>query len=142
MYFGLHHVQLTCPPGSEDTLRKFYVNVLGMSEVVKPVGLQARGGCWFRLDTEPGIELHLGVQADFRPALKAHPGIVWGDMDDLRALADRLEAAGYPVTWDDELHDTPMRLNGAPGSPTADAGMNRFYTSDPHGNRLEFLSPR
>ena len=142
MYFSIHHVQLTCPAGSEDTLRKFYVDVIGMSEVTKPESLRPRGGCWFRLEAEPGIELHLGVEADFQPSVKGHPGIVWGDYDRLCALAGRLEAAGHPVTWDGELHDTPMRLNGAPGSPTVEGGMDRFYVNDPHGNRLEFLSPR
>jgi hypothetical protein len=67
------------------------------------------------------IELHLGVEADFRPARKAHPGLLAGD---LPALAARLEAAGYPVTWDGDF-----------------PGMDRFHTEDPHGNRLEFLSP-
>ncbi|MFD0559784.1 catechol 2,3-dioxygenase-like lactoylglutathione lyase family enzyme [Stackebrandtia endophytica] len=141
-YFGLHHVQLTCPPGSEDTLRKFYVDVIGLTEVTKPVSLQPRGGCWFRLNEDPGVELHLGVQQDFQPSVKGHPGIVWGDLASLRELASRLEAAGHSVTWDGELHDTPMRLNGAPGSPTSEAGMFRFYVNDPHGNRIEFLAPR
>lgn len=31
--FGLHHVQLPIPPGSEDQCREFYVDVLGMTEV-------------------------------------------------------------------------------------------------------------
>ncbi|GAA4892131.1 hypothetical protein LX16_2061 [Stackebrandtia albiflava] len=142
MYFGVHHVQLTCPAGSEDTLRTFYGELLGMAEVAKPARLAARGGCWFRLDGQPGIELHLGVEAEFRPARKGHPGIVWGDLESLRSLADRLTAAGHGVTWDEELHDHPMRLNGAEGSPVNPAGMHRFYVDDPHGNRIEFLAPR
>ena len=55
----IHHVQLACPPGSEDTLRGFYGRVLGLQEVAKPPVLAARGGCWFR---GHGIELHLGVE--------------------------------------------------------------------------------
>jgi hypothetical protein len=42
----------------------------GLGEVAKPPVLAARGGCWFR---GHGIELHLGVDQDFRPARKAHP---------------------------------------------------------------------
>ncbi|CAM3098084.1 glyoxalase [Stackebrandtia soli] len=141
MYFALHHMQLTAPRGSEAVLRKFYVDDLGMTEVPKPARLAARGGCWFRLSDEAPLELHLGVQDDFRPAVKGHPGIVWGDEDSLRALGERLAAAGHSVTWDDELRGFPMHLNGLPGSPVHDRGMARFYVDDPHGNRLEFLAP-
>jgi GNAT superfamily N-acetyltransferase/catechol 2,3-dioxygenase-like lactoylglutathione lyase family enzyme len=115
----IHHVQLACPAGSEDTLRDFYGGVLGFREVAKPPVLAARGGCWFR---GHGIELHFGVEQDFRPARKAHPGLRVHDLD---AWADRLRAAGAPVLFDDDF-----------------PGMRRFYSEDPHGNRLEFLEPR
>lgn len=114
----IHHVQLACPIGSEDALRSFYGGVLGLDEIAKPPALAARGGCWFR---GFGIELHLGVEEDFVPARKAHPGLL---VDDLDAWADRLEAAGHPVRRDDDF-----------------PGMRRFYTDDVHGNRLEFLQP-
>jgi catechol 2,3-dioxygenase-like lactoylglutathione lyase family enzyme len=68
----IHHVQLACPAGSEDALRDFYSGVLDFQEVAKPPALAARGGCWFR---GHGIELHLGVEHEFRPARKAHPGL-------------------------------------------------------------------
>jgi len=116
--FGLHHVQLAVPPGSEDACRAFYVGVLGLTEVPKPPVLAARGGLWVRAGT---LELHLGVEADFRPARKAHPGVLVRDVD---ALAARLTAAGVAVSWDD-------------GFP----GHRRFYAADPVGNRLEFLQP-
>ncbi len=120
----IHHVQISCPAGSETALRAFYSGVLGLAEKAKPAPLAARGGCWFAGD---GIELHLGVEPDFRPARKAHPGLFWPSITDLEALAGRLEAAGYPVTWSDELMllDPPLR---------------RFHTLDPNGNRLEFLA--
>jgi hypothetical protein len=44
----IHHVQITCPPGSEDVLRAFYVGVLGLIEVPKPPALAPRGGCCAR----------------------------------------------------------------------------------------------
>jgi len=116
--FALHHVQLAVPPGSEEECRRFWGGVLGMTELDKPPELAARGGCWFRGD---GLEVHLGVEQDFAPARKAHPGIV---VRDLPALATRLEAAGMPVTWDGAF-----------------PGHRRFYSSDPLGNRLEFLEP-
>jgi len=71
---GLHHVQLAIPPGSEDACRAFYVDVVGMTEVLKPPELAARGGLWVRVDR---LEIHLGVEQDFRPARKAHPGSRW-----------------------------------------------------------------
>jgi len=114
----IHHVQLTCPAGSEDALRAFYGGVLGLTEIPKPPSLAKRGGCWFR---GFGIELHLGVEADFRPARKAHPGLLVTGIDE---WANRLTAAGYPAVFDDEF-----------------PAMRRFYSEDPHGNRLEFLEP-
>jgi catechol 2,3-dioxygenase-like lactoylglutathione lyase family enzyme len=116
--FGLHHVQLALPPGTEDECRAFYVDVLGLSEVEKPPVLAARGGLWVRADH---LEIHLGVEEDFRPQRKAHPGLLVGDID---ALAERLESSGCPVEWDADF-----------------PGMRRFYTQDNNGNRLEFLQP-
>ena len=115
----IHHVQIACPAGSEEVLRGYYVDVLGLAEVPKPPALAVRGGCWF---AGFGIELHLGVESDFQPARKAHPGLLWTDLD---ALATSLIGAGYPVRWAAE-GELP--------------GMRRFHTDDPHANRLEFLS--
>jgi catechol 2,3-dioxygenase-like lactoylglutathione lyase family enzyme len=115
---GVHHVQLAAPVGVEGTLRGFYGGVLGMTEVPKPAELARRGGVWFRSGS---AELHLGVEADFRPARKAHPGLL---VADLPALAARLGAAGHPVEWDDLL-----------------PGHRRCYVTDPCGNRLELLEP-
>ncbi|WP_323793914.1 VOC family protein [Nocardioides sp.] len=114
----LHHVQLAIPAGSEDECRAFWRDVLGLEELEKPPVLAARGGCWFR---GGGLEVHLGVEDDFTPARKAHPGILVGD---LRGLAATLEAAGVAVTWDAEF-----------------PGHDRIYAADPFGNRLEFLEP-
>ncbi len=118
-FHGLHHVQLAIPPGSEDTCRDFWRDVLGFEELEKPPVLAARGGCWFR---GGGVEVHLGVEEEFTPARKAHPGILVSGID---ALATRLGAHGVDVRWDDDF-----------------PGMRRFYTADPFGNRLEMLEPR
>ena len=115
---GLHHVQLAMPLGSEDAVRRFYVDALGMTEVPKPPVLAARGGAWFRSGT---LELHLGVEDEFRPARKAHPGIV---VEDLDGVVRRLAEHGVEVDWD-------------PNFP----GFRRCYVADPHGNRIEMLEP-
>ncbi|MFI7318661.1 VOC family protein [Streptomyces venezuelae] len=113
---SLDHVQLAAPPGSEPALRAYYVDVLGMTEVPKPPVLAARGGCWFEAGE---VRLHLGIEPDFRPSRKAHPGL---RVTGIEAYARRLTAHGATVTWDDNL-----------------PGHDRFYSEDPVGNRLEFL---
>ncbi|MEV6115732.1 VOC family protein [Streptomyces sp. NPDC052109] len=119
MLAAIDHVQLAAPPGSEEALRAYYVDVLGMTEIPKPPALAARGGCWFQAGA---VRLHLGIEHDFRPAAKAHPGLLVADIE---AYAARLTARGAPVTWDDDL-----------------PGHLRCYSRDPVGNRLEFLQRR
>jgi catechol 2,3-dioxygenase-like lactoylglutathione lyase family enzyme len=113
---AIEHVQLAMPKGQEDDARLFYRDSLGLSEVPKPPELAKRGGAWFELGT---VRVHLGVEQDFRPARKAHPAFLVSGIDD---LASRLNEAGYEVTIDNDL-----------------PGFRRFYTSDPFGNRLEFM---
>lgn len=115
MITGYDHVQVAIPAGSEETARDYYGALLGMTEVAKPPALAARGGCWF---TSGNAMLHLGVEADFRPAAKAHPAFV---VDNLDELAAALTEAGHAVTASDEL-----------------PGIRRFHTFDPFGNRVEF----
>ena len=115
----LHHVQLAIPPGSEPLCRQFYGETLGWRELEKPPLLKARGGVWFAAGED---ELHLGVEADFRPARKAHPAFAVADLD---ALAERLRRAGATVEYDDAI-----------------PGLRRFFTADAVGNRIEFLEAR
>lgn len=115
---ALDHVQLAMPAGAEDTARAFYAGVLGMTELPKAPNLAARGGVWF---TAGGAHLHLGVEAEFRPARKAHPALL---VDGLAALAERCDACGHPVRRDEPL-----------------AGYDRVYVDDPFGNRVELMEP-
>lgn len=115
---ALDHVLLAMPPGQEDTARRFYHGILAIPELPKPDSLASRAGAWFGEGT---LQIHLGAEADFRPARKAHPAI---RVEGLDALADRLSQAGYQVSFDDDL-----------------PGHRRFFTFDPFGNRLEFLEP-
>jgi catechol 2,3-dioxygenase-like lactoylglutathione lyase family enzyme len=113
---GLDHVQIAAPAGCEDEARRFFGALLGLPELEKPEPLASRGGAWFRIGAQ---ELHVGVEAEFEPARKAHPAFA---VDDVEALATRLEAAGVDVRWGGDL-----------------PGVRRFYAGDPWGNRLEFL---
>lgn len=115
---AIDHVQLAMPSGREDAARTFYRDALGLPEIDKPVELAARGGVWFGSAL---VQLHLGVEVDFRPAKKAHPAI---RVELLDQLADRLSKAGHEIQFDDDL-----------------PGYRRFYVCDPFGNRLEFLEP-
>ncbi|HET8982046.1 MAG TPA: glyoxalase, partial [Pedococcus sp.] len=56
---GIHHVQIACPAGTEDLLRGFYGDVVGMPEIPKPAALAVRGGVWFAAGSH---ELHCGVE--------------------------------------------------------------------------------
>jgi catechol 2,3-dioxygenase-like lactoylglutathione lyase family enzyme len=113
---GIHHVQLAMPAGGEAAARRFYSDLLGIPEVPKPPELAKRGGAWFETNT---LRIHLGVEQDFRPARKAHPGLL---VRDVKALSLRLTGAGFEVT---------------PGEPME--GYDHLYVSDPFGNRLELL---
>lgn len=113
----IDHIQLAMPVGQEDAARAYFTGLLGMIEDGKPAPLKERGGCWFRLDA---TIVHVGVDPDFRPQRKAHPAFLVPDID---TLAQQLQVAGQEVNWDDALTD-----------------RRRFYTSDPFGNRLEFIA--
>ena len=110
------HVQFAIPAGGEERCRAFWGEILGLVEIPKPPALAPRGGCWFE---GPGFQVHLGVEADFRPARKAHPGF---EVRGLAELAELLTAHDYTVTWSDEV-----------------PGQDHFHTADPFGNRIEFL---
>ena len=112
----LDHVQLAMPPGGEDAARAFYGRALGIDEVIKPPHLTARGGCWFERGP---LRVHLGVEADFHPARKAHPAFI---VTELAALVATLKSQGYAV-----VEDQPLE------------GYDRVYVDDPFGNRIELM---
>jgi catechol 2,3-dioxygenase-like lactoylglutathione lyase family enzyme len=78
---GVDHVQLAMPRGREDEVRAFYGDLLGLSELAKPANLAARGGVWFAAGEQ---QIHLGIEDDFRPAMKAHPALVVEGLDEFR----------------------------------------------------------
>ena len=84
---GVDHVQLAMPAGREPEARTFYSGLLGIPEIAKPPALAARGGVWFETGA---VKIHLGVDPDFRPARKAHPGLLIHDLD---SLIDQLRRA-------------------------------------------------
>ena len=112
----IEHIQLAMPAGQEDAARKFYSGLLEIPEVPKPPELARRGGVWF----ESGrLKVHLGVDPDFRPARKAHPGLL---VRDLTSLVRKLRDAGVDVIQAEPL-----------------PGFAHVYVADPFGNRIELM---
>ena len=115
----IDHVQLAAPRGCEAAAREFYGGILGLAEIEKPASLQARGGCWFQCGAQ---QVHIGVEAAFQPAKKAHPAFA---VSDLAKLRESLVGHGVKITDDESIPRT-----------------RRFFAEDPWGNRLEFLEDR
>lgn len=115
---GLHHVQLAMPPDEEEAAARFYGAILGLEQVPKPADLSPRGGVWFRTGD---LEVHLGMEDQFSPAVKAHPAFLVSGLETLKA---RIEAAGYRVTDTVQIE-----------------GFHRVYVRDPFGNRVELIEP-
>jgi catechol 2,3-dioxygenase-like lactoylglutathione lyase family enzyme len=90
---------------------------LEFTEIPKPAELAKRGGVWFQSQS---VQLHLGVENDFRPARKAHPAFLVSDLD---GLVSKVQAAGYET-------DTSQ--------PPLD-GYKRVHVFDPFGNRIELM---
>ena len=114
---SIEHIQIAMPVGEEEKAREFYINLLGFSEIPKPPELAKRGGAWFQ---SAKVQLHLGVEAGFKPARKAHPAFL---VDDLDSLITSVQAAGYET-------DTSQ--------PPLD-GYKRAHVFDPFGNRIELM---
>jgi catechol 2,3-dioxygenase-like lactoylglutathione lyase family enzyme len=116
-FTAIDHVQLAMPPGAEDSARRFYGDLLGMTELPKPPELAKRGGVWF---ASGSVQVHLGVEADFRSARKAHPALRCADYE---GLLSRLRQAGIEAAPDTSIF-----------------GVVRCHIHDPFGNRIELIA--
>ena len=114
----IHHVALTVPTDELEEARRFYSDVLGLSETPRPEKELGRPGIWYRLgETELHIQCRDGAtpkDSDYHPALV---------VDDVPALREHLRANGV------EVIDAPKLL-----------GRDRFFCRDPFGNRIEFMT--
>lgn len=114
---SINHVQIAIPIDGEEKARAFYINLLGFTEIPKPADFSKRGGAWFQ---SGNAQLHLGVEADFRPARKAHPAFL---VDNLDGLIAKIQSAGF------ETDTTQPPLDG----------YKRAHIFDPFGNRIELM---
>lgn len=116
-FTAIDHVQVAMPVGEEERAREFYSSLLGMSEIPKPPELAKRGGVWF---TSGAVQIHLGVEMDFRPAKKAHPALKCSDYE---GLLRKLRTAGVAIQEDGSI-----------------PGVERCHIHDPFGNRIELIA--
>jgi WD40 repeat protein/catechol 2,3-dioxygenase-like lactoylglutathione lyase family enzyme len=115
---AIDHIHLTAPTGSEDKIREFYGDVLGLNEISKPPQLADRGGVWFDCGN---LQLHIGVEAaPGNTYSKRHVAFRVADLDAVRAA---LTDNGYAIEEETTLPE----------------GRRRFYCRDSVGNRLEFV---
>ncbi|MEX0684195.1 MAG: VOC family protein [Dehalococcoidia bacterium] len=120
---SLQHVQVNVPAPRATEAKRFYAELLGLTEMPRPQSLNdaGRAGIWYRIGTDQ--EFHVFLDPDpggDASASSRHPALIVDDLDALRA---RLTDAGV------EIEDAiPI------------AGRARFFARDPGGNRLEFLA--
>jgi catechol 2,3-dioxygenase-like lactoylglutathione lyase family enzyme len=114
--YAVDHIQLAIPPEGENLAREFYGEILGLREKLKPEHLAKRGGIWFE---QYDLKLHLGIDYNFYPAKKAHPGLLVEDLDE---IVSRCEKSGYSFLAGEDVE-----------------GYRQVYVTDPFGNRIELL---
>jgi len=111
----IDHLQICVPLDGEEIARKFYVDLLQLSEIEKPEYLKSNGGFWLKI---AGIELHIGLEPVTGKS-KRHPAFV---------ISDLAEAKKYLLE-----NDVPIKED--PPIP----GYKRFSFYDPFDNRIELL---
>lgn len=115
----INHVQITVPPGAEDSARDFYCGVLGLREIAKPESLAGRGGFWLEIGDQ---QIHVGAEDGFdRMTTKGH---IAYEVEDISTWRARLTQHGALI-----------------GESVPIPGYQRFETRDPFGNRIEFIQP-
>ncbi len=110
-----HHVYVLARGGSLDDIRRFYGQVLGLTEFEKPSSLAHVAVLWFEAGP---VKFHVG-SVERGTVGDGHTALA---VPDVAAARARVAAHGGPV--DDAV--IPM-------------GYDRFYTRDPWGNQFEIL---
>lgn len=113
---ALQHVSSPYPDGRRDDVRRFYGDVLGLTEIAQPATLTAPL-VWFSVGD--GLELHF-FPGELAPGSARHFCL---DVDNLEQTRQRLTQAGL-----EPYDDTPI-----PNRP-------RFFCRDPFDNLIEFTS--
>jgi catechol 2,3-dioxygenase-like lactoylglutathione lyase family enzyme len=114
---GLQHVSSPVPDGRQAEVRRFYGEVLGLTEVPVPRTLDATRLVWY--SAGEGMELHF-FAGEAAPGSARHFCL---DVDDLAEARRRLTEAGH----------RPYDTTPIPNRP-------RFFCRDPFDNLIEFTS--
>jgi catechol 2,3-dioxygenase-like lactoylglutathione lyase family enzyme len=118
----VQHVSLPMPADGLSAARRFWCDILGLTEIPRPPALPGPG-LWLAIGDQ---EIHCYAERD-APELNArshrHPCL---QAPDVAALRAHLEAAGVPTEDDD---------GEIPGRP-------RFFAADPFANTIEFVEFR
>jgi len=113
------HVTITFTPGQDQTLRRFYLDVLGFREKPVPRSVKPLGWIWFQTGQE-GVELHCVPDPKPVPEDSTHHFCL--QMDDLEGCRARLQDGGHAIR---EARPLPFRP--------------RFFTRDPFNNLIEVV---
>ena len=111
---GIDHVAIDITDVGRS--KAFYGGLLGLEEIPRPVSFTF-GGAWYRIG--PNV-LHLVSRPENIPPAPHHFCLF---VADVHAWAKTVESAGFVVEW-----DTRYKI----------PGIDRFFTRDPDGNRVEF----
>lgn len=115
----LQHVSILVPPGSQETVRAFYGQLLGLEEKQPPLTLDHLQLVWFAVG-EGEMELHLLPSTDRPSENGQHFCLVVDDLDKYRRT---LIEAGVAI----------IEAEPIPGRP-------RFFCRDPFGNLVELTT--
>jgi len=114
---GLGHVNLHASAETIERLRRFYIDVIGLTEGHRPAFRSGSRGYW--LYAGDAAVMHLLIARNGGDS--AQPAGVFNhfafDCDDLEATRIRLDAAGIEYQTDvvDELHQTQLFLTDPAG---------------------------
>jgi len=99
--------------------KAFYGGLLGLQEIPRPTSFTF-GGAWYQIGPEV---LHL-VAREQKFEEAPHHFCLW--VEDVKKTSEVVGKAGCQVIW-----DTKYKI----------PGIDRFFTRDPDGNRVEFQGP-
>jgi len=111
----LDHIQICIPIGKENDSRKFYTDIIGLTEIPKPQALIPNGGLWYQI---ADIQFHIGVESEINKS-KQHPAFEVTNLDEAR---QHLEKKGVTIKEEIQI-----------------PGQTRFSFIDPFGNKIELL---
>jgi catechol 2,3-dioxygenase-like lactoylglutathione lyase family enzyme len=111
----IDHIQICIPTGKEGEARRFYTDIIGLTEIPKPEELIPNGGLWYQI---ADIQLHIGTENEINRS-KRHPAF---EITDLEAAQEYLKKQGVKIKEETRI-----------------PGQIRLSFFDPFNNRIELL---